>query len=104
MLNGKDELTTPGLLYYKLYYGGDDMITLRLDPLLEETIKITAKNLGLTRSDLIRQSILDYLERLGKPDAWEAGQDLFGRYSSGLGNLSMDRKEILKKKIRAKRG
>ncbi|MFA6011474.1 MAG: CopG family transcriptional regulator [Desulfobacteraceae bacterium] len=80
------------------------MITLRLDPLLEETIKITAKNLGLTQSELIRQSILEYLYKLGKPSAWEAGKDLFGRYSSGFENLSVDRKEILREKIRVKKG
>ena len=79
------------------------MITLRLDPELEQEIRNTAKNMGLTRSELIRQSIHDYLRRLRKPSAWEAGKDLFGKYSSGLGNLSANRKDLVKKKIRAKR-
>jgi predicted DNA-binding protein len=80
------------------------MITLRLDPNLEQTITNTAKNLGLTKSDLIRKSILEYLRKLEKQNAWEAGQDLFGKYSSGYHNLSSDRKEIVKDKIKAKRG
>ena len=80
------------------------MITLRLDPILEQAVNNTAKNLGLTKSDLIRKSILDYLGKLGKQNAWEAGQDLFGRYHSGCGNLSADRKIILEDKIKAKRG
>ena len=80
------------------------MITLRLDPILEQAVNNTAKNLGLTKSDLIRKSILEYLEKLGKQNAWEAGQDLFGKYSSGFNNLSADRKVILKDKIEAKRG
>jgi RHH-type transcriptional regulator, rel operon repressor / antitoxin RelB len=80
------------------------MITLRLDPNLEQTITDTAKNLGLTKSDLIRKSILEYLKKLGKQNAWEAGQDFFGKYSSGYNNLSSDRKELFKDKIRAKRG
>ncbi len=79
------------------------MITLRLDPNLEQTITNTAKNLGLTKSELVRKSILEYLNKLGKQNAWEAGQDLFGKHSSGCHNLSSDRKEIIKDKIRAKR-
>ena len=79
------------------------MITLRLDPTLEQAINNTAKNLGLTKSELIRKSILEYLGKLGKANAWEVGQDLFGKYSSGINNLSTEGKEIVKKKIRAKR-
>ena len=80
------------------------MITLRLDPKLEEAVNTAAKNLGLTKSDLIRKSILDYLDKVGNQNAWEVGQDLFGKYASGMENMSMDRKKILKEKIRAKRG
>lgn len=80
------------------------MITIRLDPTLEKAVNNTAKNLGLTKSDLIRKSILEYLGKLGKQNAWDAGQDLFGKYSSGHNNLSVDRKAILKDKIKAKRG
>lgn len=79
------------------------MITLRLDPKLERAVNITAKNLGLTKSELIRKSILEYLGKLDKPGSWEVGKDLFGNYSSGLNNLSTERKELIKKKIRAKR-
>jgi len=79
------------------------MITLRLDPALEQTINNTAQNLGLTKSELIRMSILEYLNKLGKANAWEVGQDLFGKYSSGLNNLSTERKEVVKQRIRAKR-
>ena len=79
------------------------MLTLRLDPKLEQDISITAKNLGLTKSELIRKSIHSYLGKLGKANAWEIGEDLFGKYSSGLGNLSTDRKELVKNKIQSKR-
>jgi len=30
---------------------------------------------------------------------WELGKDLFGKYSSGKGNLSKERKKLLKKKL-----
>ncbi len=79
------------------------MITLRLDPHLEQAVTSIAKNLGLTKSDLIRKSILDYLEKIDKQNAWNAGSDLFGKYSSGHSNLSTDRKAILKDRIKAKR-
>ena len=80
------------------------MITLRLDPSLEEAVNTTAKHLGITKSDLIRKSLVEYLEKLGRPNAWDAGYDLFGKFASGEKNLSVDRKKILKAKIKAKRG
>jgi len=79
------------------------MITLRLDPELEQIINNTAKNLGLTKSELIRKSIHDYLGKLDKPNAWDVGEGLFGKYSSGLNNLSSDRKRLVRDKIRTKR-
>ncbi len=79
------------------------MITLRLDPKLEQDLNNTAKNLGLSKSELIRKSIHDYIGRVSKQNAWEVGEKLFGKYSSGLGNLSIDRKELIKRKIKAKR-
>ena len=79
------------------------MITLRLDQKLEQQINNTAKNLGVTKSELIRKSIGEYLSKLEQPNAWELGADIFGKYSSGLGNLSSDRKELIQSKIRAKR-
>lgn len=78
------------------------MITLRLDPALEEAVCSTAKNLGVSKSDLIRKSIVEYLDKLESPSAWELGRDYFGRYSSGMKNLSVDRKKILQERIRAK--
>ncbi len=79
------------------------MITLRLDQKLEQQINTAAKNLGVTKSELIRKSINEYLRRVKQPTAWALGEDLFGKYSSGLGNLSSDRKELIRSKIKAKR-
>lgn len=79
------------------------MITLRLDPKLEQQLNNTAKNLGVTKSELIRKSISEYLGKLQHPSAWEIGEEVFGKYSSGLGNLSSNRKELMKNKLRAKR-
>ena len=57
------------------------MITLRLDPKLEQDVNITAKNLGLTKSEFIRKSIHEYLGKLRKPNAWELGEDLLSMTS-----------------------
>jgi len=46
------------------------MITLRLDPKLEQNIQNTAKILGVTKSELIRKSIADYLSKLSKSSPW----------------------------------
>jgi len=79
------------------------MITLRLDQNLEQQINNTAKNLGLTKSELIRKSINEYLRKTEQPNAWAIGEDLFGNYSSGQNNLSSDRKELVKNIIKGKR-
>ena len=79
------------------------MITLRLDPQLEQTINSVAYQMGVSKSELIRKSITDYLVNLEKPSPWELGTDLFGKYASGQHNLSKDRKTLIKEKINAKR-
>jgi len=79
------------------------MITLRLDPKLEQQVNYTAKHLGLSKSEFIRKSLVYYIETLGTKSAWESGQDLFGKYASGLKELSSNRKELLKDKMQAKR-
>lgn len=79
------------------------MITLRLDQKLDQIVSNTAKNLGLTKSELVRKSLVEYISKLNKQNAWEAGKDLFGRHASGKGNLSSNRKALLKDKIKAKR-
>jgi len=78
-------------------------LTLRLDHKLEQHIQNTAKMLGVTKSELIRKSIAEYLAKLNTPTPWELGESLFGRHVSGQGNLSTDRKSLIKTKIQAKR-
>lgn len=79
------------------------MITLNLDPNLEHNLQHTAKILGITTSELIHQSISEYMSKVSRPTPWELGKNYFGKYSSGKGNLSEDRKELLKAKLRARR-
>ncbi|MGV6851234.1 MAG: CopG family ribbon-helix-helix protein, partial [bacterium] len=87
-----------------IHNGGDiTMITLRLDKELEQKLTELAQLNGLSRSELIRRSIKDYVTKLDGPTAWDLGEGIFGKYSSGDGNLSRDRKQFVKDKIRAKR-
>lgn len=79
------------------------MITVRLDPKLEQTLNDVAHQMGVSKSDLIRKSITDFMEKLEKPSPWELGNDIFGKYASENNNLSRDRKVLVKEKIRAKR-
>ena len=79
------------------------MITLRLDSELEKNINSVARQMGVTKSELIRKSIAAFIEKIEQPSPWELGSDLFGKYASGQDNLSRDRKVIAKEKIRAKR-
>jgi len=78
------------------------MISLRLDPELENKIESAAKSLGISKSELLRKSLKAYLKDLPKASAWELGQQYFGQYSSGKSNLSKDRKILSKEKLKAK--
>ncbi len=79
------------------------MITLRLDPQLEQSINEFARQMGVSRSELIRRSIAEYIDKLEKPSAWELGKDVFGKYASENSNLAADRKKLVKEIIEAKR-
>ncbi|RLC25346.1 MAG: CopG family transcriptional regulator [Deltaproteobacteria bacterium] len=79
------------------------MISLRLNPELEQDMQNTAKILGVTKSELIRKSIYEYINKIVHHSPWEIRKDYFGKYSSGQGNLSAYRKTLLKTKIMAKR-
>lgn len=79
------------------------MITLRLDPKLEQTINNIAHQMGVSKSELIRKSIIEFIGNLDKPSPWELGSEIFGKYASTQESLSRDRKMLIKDKIKAKR-
>ena len=57
------------------------MITLRLDQQLELAVENTAARLGISKSELVRQSLIAYLEnQTADQDAWELGEALVGSY------------------------
>ena len=75
------------------------MITLRLGQKLENDIKTVAANMGISKSELVRRSVIEFLKKTERPTAWELGNDLFGKYASGVTNLSQDRKLLIKEKL-----
>ncbi len=79
------------------------MITLRLDPKLEQTINNVAHQMGISKSELIRKSITEFIVKLEKPSPWELGNIVFGKYASEHDNLSTNRKVLVKQKIKAKK-
>ena len=82
------------------------MITLRLDPNLEKSLIQLAKQRGVSKSEIIRKSLALYMEQIARSELspWELGKDLFGKHGSGDGNLSSQRKRILKDRLKEKHG
>lgn len=79
-------------------------ISLRLNSELERIIEKFAESEGKTKSELIRNLIIDFVKKKSvKKTPWEVGKNLFGKEGSSLGNLSIDRKRILKDKLHVKK-
>lgn len=78
------------------------MITLRVDKKLDETLKKTAKAKGLTKSEVVRQSLVEYLSTHSQSNPHIIGEAVFGKYGSGKGNLSTDSEAILRDKSKRK--
>ncbi len=59
--------------------------------------------MGVSKSELIRKSITEFIGKLDKPSPWELGSDIFGKYTSTYDSLSRDRKKLIKDKIKTKK-
>lgn len=79
------------------------MLTIRLDKEMEKDIDHLAKQANKTKSEFVRECLAEYIVSYEKPGAWELGENIFGKHSSGEGNLSKDRKSLLSDIIKAKR-
>ena len=79
------------------------MFSVRLPEDLEKRISALSKKSNLNKSDIVREALQ---ECLGKEELkempYELGKDLFGCYGSGDGTLSVNYKQKLKEKLRAK--
>ena len=79
-------------------------LNVRLDKELEKAFSEIARREGVTRSDLLRQCLKEFLARKARSATpWELGKDLFGSAGSGRFDLSSKRKTVVGEKIRAKK-
>lgn len=79
-------------------------ISLRLDDRLSKKLAAAAKARGISKSELIRACLDEYLASTRQgPTPWELGQHLFGCYDSGRGDLSVRAKEIARERMHARR-
>ncbi|TGM52380.1 ribbon-helix-helix protein, CopG family [Leptospira vanthielii] len=79
------------------------MISLRLSPELERKLDSFAKSEGKSRSEIVKESILEYIKKRGETSSpFELGIDLFGKHDLGKTDLAENRKEHLHQKMREK--
>jgi hypothetical protein len=78
-------------------------VSLRLDDALDRKLAALAKAKGVSKSELIRTCLSEYLADADRQrTAWELGKDLFGCYRSGRSDLSVRAKEIARERVRAR--
>lgn len=79
-------------------------ISLRLDDALDTALEKYADILGRSKSDVIRSLVRETVSKpCGIPTPWELGKEVFGIAGSGRDDLSVNRKNILREKLRAKK-
>ncbi|MEW5920433.1 MAG: ribbon-helix-helix domain-containing protein [Bacillota bacterium] len=80
------------------------MFSIRLPEELEKRIALLADRKQKTKSYIIKEAIIKYLEKEEPHNkSFELGKELFGQYGSGNGNLSTNYKKKVREKIHAKK-
>jgi hypothetical protein len=70
---------------------------------MEEKLEAVSRAQNRPKSDFVREALVQYFAQdETEKSAWEVGEPYFGKYGSGDGKLSVDYKNRLKDKIRAK--
>ena len=79
-------------------------VSVRLDDDLQGKLDSAAKMQGVSKSELIRRCVKDYLDRSNiENPAWELGKSLFGQVGSGRSDLSANHKRIFREKLNAEK-
>lgn len=82
------------------------MISVRLEPELEQQLTDLSRELRVSKSQIIKDSLSMYFDaidaRQHTKTAFELGADLFGRHASGDSGRSVRYKQGIKDKINAK--
>jgi hypothetical protein len=77
-------------------------LTVKLDPELERALARCSAAGGVPKSVVVKRALSEYLAK-EPASAYEAGKNLFGRYGSGEGDLSVRRRERYAELVDAKR-
>jgi len=78
-------------------------ISIRLDADTEAELRLRLREQQIPLSDFVRQALQEKLSNDKKAlSAYEIGEGLFGKYSSGRDDLSSSRKAILNDKLKTK--
>jgi RHH-type transcriptional regulator, rel operon repressor / antitoxin RelB len=86
-----------------MYYG-INMISLRLPEELEKKLSEVAKIENKTKSDVIKESLIYYIDNYSKqPSAYELGEKYFGSYKSGITDKSVNHQKYIKDAIMKKK-
>jgi hypothetical protein len=79
-------------------------ISVRLDEETEQGLERVAAAQGLSKSELIRRCLTEYLSRqAARPSAWQLGADLFGRVGSGRSDRSENRQQLVRESLHARK-
>jgi len=76
------------------------MFSVRLDDELDKEIQALSEKTKANKSEIVREALTEYLEaREAEDKPFDLGQDLFGRFGSGKGDLSTTYKKRIKEKL-----
>ena len=76
------------------------MFSVRLDDELDKKIQALSEKTKANKSEIVREALTEYLEtREAEDKPFDLGQDLFGRFGSGKGDLSTTYKKRIKEKL-----
>ncbi|EQA62899.1 ribbon-helix-helix protein, CopG family [Leptospira alexanderi serovar Manhao 3 str. L 60] len=76
---------------------------MRLPPELERKLASFAKSEGKSRSEIVKDSIVEYIKNHENTQTpFELGRDLFGKHSAYVSDLAQNRKKYLHQSMKVK--
>ncbi len=79
------------------------MISFRLPPNIEKKLKEIAEYENTSKTAIIKDALNMYIDVYDKRHTpYDLGKELFGKYGSNNGDLSVEYKKLLRDKIREK--
>jgi DNA-nicking Smr family endonuclease len=78
------------------------MLTTRLTSSEEKKLTEYCEQNGLSKSQVVKEALAQYLAKKSEVSAYDSGQDLFGAASSNVTDLSTTYKNRLKKMLNEK--